>query len=56
MAVEKKNETTADEKRLAWNDYIRDYNRRRREEKKLILQQVIERKYEKEVFGGTEHE
>lgn len=53
MALEKK---TADEKRLAWNAYIREYNRRRREEKKAALQHVIERKYNNEILGGKEHE
>ena len=53
MALEKK---TADEKRLAWNTYMRNYNRRRCEENKAALQQVIKFKYEKEVLGGKEHE
>ena len=56
MAEEKKNEQTEDEKRLVYNAYMRNYNRRRREENKDALQQVIKLKYEKEILGGNEHE
>lgn len=47
---------TADEKRLAYNAYMRKYNSRRREEKKLALQQIIERKYKNEILGGNKYE
>ena len=56
MEETKKNEKTEDENRLVWNAYMRNYNRRRREENKDALQQVIKIKYENEVLGGKEHE
>lgn len=47
---------TDEEKRLAWNAYMRQYNRRRSEENKQALKQVIKLKYENEIKGGKEHE
>lgn len=47
---------TDEEKKLAWNAYMRAYNRRRAEENKQALKQVITLKYENEVKGGKENE
>lgn len=51
-----KTQKTADEKRLAYNAYMRKYNSRRRAEKKLAWQKVVDEKYNNEILGGKEHE
>lgn len=54
--ADKKTTRTDEEKRLAWNAYIREYNRRRREENKQELKQVIKLKYDNEILGGKKDE